>query len=138
MNFYKKIDDILRDGLSKFPNIDLSHNQWIQAALPVSKGGIGIRSVVSLAPSAFLASAASTFNPQNRILSENLALIPDTDVTDTLAIWSELSNNQIVNESKKITQKAWDDKVTEIEFKKLLDNATLLEDKVRLLAPRAP
>ena len=55
------------------------------------QGGTGIRSVVYLAPSAFVASAASTFNLKNRILSENFALIPNTSVTDTLSIWSELS-----------------------------------------------
>ena len=96
---------IFRDGLSKVLNVDLYHNKWIQATLPVNKGGIGLRSVVSLAPSAFLASAASTFNLQNCILSENFALIPDTSVTNTSAVHSELSNNQIVNESQKIMQK---------------------------------
>ena len=135
--FLQKFDDILRDGLSNVLNIVLSHNQWIQATLPVNKGGIGIQSVVSLAP-AFLASVASTFNLQNRILSENIALIPDTSVTDTLAIWCELANNQIINESLKITQKAWDDKATEIQLKKLLDNAILPEDKARLLVAREP
>ena len=70
---------------------------------------IGLQSAVSLTLSAFLASAASTFNLQNRILSENLALINDTNVTDTLAIWNELLNNQVENEFQKITQKAWDD-----------------------------
>ena len=128
----------MRDSLSNVLNVDLSHNQWIQATLTVNKGGIGLRSAVSLAPSAFLASATSTFNLQNRILSENLALIPDTSVIDTLAIWSELSNNQMENESQKITQKAWDEKVTEIQFKKLLANATLPEDTARLLAAREP
>ena len=96
-HFYKNFDDILRDGLSKIQNFDLSHNQCIQTTLPANKGGIDIQSVVFLASSAFLASAASIFNLQNHILSENLALIPDTGVTDTSAIWSELSNNQIVN-----------------------------------------
>ena len=137
-NEFLQFDDILRDDLSKVLNADLSHNQWIQATLPVNKDGIGIRNVVSLAPSAFLASAASTFNLQDRIFSENLALIPDTSVTEALAIWSELFNNQIVNESQKITQKAWDDKVTEIQFKKSLDNAILPEDKARLLAAKKP
>ena len=94
--------------------------------------------MVSLAPCAFLATAASTFNRQNRILSENLALIPDISVTDTLAIWSELSNNQIINESQKITQKALDDKITDIQLKKLLNNATLPEGKARLLAAKEP
>ena len=134
--FLQKLDDISRDGITKVLYVDLSHNQWIQATLSVNKGGIGIRSVLSFAPSAFLVSAASTFNLRNPILSENFALTPDTSVTDTLAIWSGLSNNQTVNESQKITQKAWDDKVTDIQFKKLLDNATLPGDKARLLAIR--
>ena len=39
---------------------------------------------------------------------------------------------------KKRTQKAWDDKITEFQFKKLLDNTTRPEDKPRLLAAREP
>ena len=35
--FLLKCDDILRDGLSKGLNVDLSHNQRIQATLPVKK-----------------------------------------------------------------------------------------------------
>ena len=81
--FLQKFDDILRYSLSKVLKVDLFHNQWIQATLPIKKSDISIRSVVSLAPFAFLASAVSTFNLQNRILSENLALIPDISVTDT-------------------------------------------------------
>ena len=102
--FLQKFDNILRDGFSKVLNVDLSHKQWIQATLPVNKGGVGIWSVVSLAPSAFLASAASTFTYKT-VSSENLALIPDTSVTDILAIWCEFSNNQIVNESQKSSKK---------------------------------
>ena len=48
--------------------MDLSENQWIQASLPVGDGGIGIRSAQMLAPSAFLASAASTPQLQQSIL----------------------------------------------------------------------
>ena len=44
----------------------------------------------------------------------------------------------MINESQNIMQKAWDDKVTEIQFKKLLDNATLPEDKARRLAAKEP
>ena len=40
--------------------MQLSDNQWLQSSLPVREGGLGVRSVVSLAPSAFLASAVST------------------------------------------------------------------------------
>jgi len=55
-----KFDAVLRESLSTTLNIDLSANRWIQASLPVRWGGLGVRSFVSLAPSAYLASAAST------------------------------------------------------------------------------
>ena len=38
----------------------MNDNQWTQATLPVKDGGLGICSVIVLAPSAFLASAAGT------------------------------------------------------------------------------
>ena len=40
--------------------------------LPVAKGGMGIRSVADLAPSAYLASAAATLDLQLRLLSSDL------------------------------------------------------------------
>ena len=40
--FLQEIDDIFRDDLSKVLNVDLSHNQWIQATLSVNIGSIGI------------------------------------------------------------------------------------------------
>ena len=52
-------DGLLRSILSEVINICLdSGSIWAQASLPVRFGGIGIRSTVQLAPSAFLASAA--------------------------------------------------------------------------------
>ena len=53
-------DITLRAGLSKVLNVDLNDDQWLQASLPVGEGGLGIRSAQMVAPSAFLASAAST------------------------------------------------------------------------------
>ena len=44
--------------------------QWIQASLPVTDGGLGVRRVTSLALPAFLASAASTLSLQDDILTE--------------------------------------------------------------------
>jgi len=47
----------------------MSDSQWLHATLPIKDGGLGIRSVASLALSAFLASAASTHQLQDRILA---------------------------------------------------------------------
>ena len=54
----KVYDDVLRSIVGTIANTRLDDNAWNQASLPV-KGGLGIRSAVQLAPSAFLSSAAS-------------------------------------------------------------------------------
>jgi len=60
-------NNTLRAGLTTILNVDLMDDQWIQASLPVRDGGLGIRSVQMLAPSAFLASAASILQLQQSI-----------------------------------------------------------------------
>ena len=58
-------------------NVEISDDQWTQASLPVHLGGLGIRSVSSLAPSAFLASAAGTKELQDVILPPTYIFIDD-------------------------------------------------------------
>ena len=65
-------DNDLRNMLSKILNIDLSDDGWEQASLPVRCGGLGIRSAVSLAPSAYLASAAGSASLVSNAPSEIL------------------------------------------------------------------
>ena len=50
-------DNLLRNGIGTTCNLAL---QWLQASLAVKDGGLGVRRVSSMAPSAFLASAAAT------------------------------------------------------------------------------
>ena len=49
----KVFDDTLRDMLGDIINARIDDRAWAQASLPVRSGGIGIRSAVELAPSAF-------------------------------------------------------------------------------------
>jgi len=58
----------LRRGLTFLRN-----GQWLQASLQVENGGLGVRSAMMLAPSAFLASAASTLELQQSILPEGIS-----------------------------------------------------------------
>jgi hypothetical protein len=64
----EKFDGLLRECVCTITNTDLTYVQWIQASLPVRNGGLGVRRVSSLAPSAFLASAAGTRDLQEMIL----------------------------------------------------------------------
>ena len=71
-------DERLRYIISSTTNIHLGPNDptWIQASLSVKKGGLGIRSAVHLAPSAFLASAASYSDLAHCILPPLLQSAP--------------------------------------------------------------
>jgi len=53
-------DAVLRESLSATLNVDLDDIRWNQASLPIRWGGLGVRGVVLMAPSAYLALAAST------------------------------------------------------------------------------
>ena len=46
-------DNLVRTGICAITNLDLSDLQWLQASIPVKEGGLGVRRVTSLAPSAF-------------------------------------------------------------------------------------
>jgi hypothetical protein len=67
-NLLAAFNNLLRSALYSIRNVTLSDQQWLQASLPVRAGGLGIRRVSSLAPSAFLASAAGTRDLQDLIL----------------------------------------------------------------------
>ena len=68
----RQFDDTLRTGLITILNVDINSDQWLQASLPVTDGGLGIRSAEMLAPSAYLASAASTLLLQQSILPDSI------------------------------------------------------------------
>ena len=65
-------EDRLRSSLGLLANVDLTQSAWEQASLPIRYGGLGIRSAVLLAPSAFLASAAGARNVVSSILPQQL------------------------------------------------------------------
>ena len=71
-----EFDHILRRSLSMITNVEIDDLAWVQASLPVADGGLGVRSVALLAPSAFLASAAATLDLQTQLLPHGVAF-PD-------------------------------------------------------------
>ena len=65
-----QFDNIVSTGLSTILNCELSGDQILHASLPVKTGEQGFRSLSSLAPSAFLASAAGKEELQAIILAQ--------------------------------------------------------------------
>jgi len=76
----RQFDNTLWTVLVNILNVDISNDQWLQASLPVGDGGLGIQSAEMLAPSAYLASAASTFLLQQSILPDSIGMQGDQPV----------------------------------------------------------
>ena len=81
-----RFDELLRSGDSRVTNCAISDAAWIQASLPISDGGLGIRSVVVLATSAFLASAASTHALKSAIMGTDWSIL-DPSTSYCLDLW---------------------------------------------------
>ena len=84
-------DDILKSIMSKITNILFGDDDpaWLQAFLPVRFGGLGFRSAVQLASSAFLASAAASSNLVGQILPARLQSLPTPYLDVVLSRWSQ-------------------------------------------------
>jgi hypothetical protein len=136
----QKFDELLRECVCSITNTDLSDVQWIQASLPVKNGGLGVRRVSSLAPSAFLASAAGTRDLQDTILSKCDAPA-DSAVDDALAQWSVVHGQSgalppVGSASTK--QQEWDKPSIAADVARLNASLPGRHHQARLLAVSAP
>ena len=118
-------------------NSNLSDSQWTQASLPVYAGGLGIRRVTSLAPSAFLASAACTHDLQAQILTSS-TIPDDTALMAARLSWSSAHNQPFPTLPAALKQAAWDKPSIAADTAKVLADAKNPIDLARLLACSAP
>ena len=101
--------------------------------MPVAKGGLGIRSVARLAPSAFLASAASTSNLQTMLLPTSHDF-PDPEVPRVTAVWSNRCGGVVPQHPASSKQAAWDDQVTRVSMTEISSSVRDSHHKARWLA----
>jgi hypothetical protein len=137
------LDATIRDSLSATLNVELSDDRWRQASLPVRWGGLGVRSVVSLAPSAYLASAACTKDLTTSLLPTRLRDLVDVRIVPATSAWTELATCKsspaaIPCLPDSSIQRVWDNKVCEVQADELLVKAVQPIDRARLLASRSP
>ena len=128
-----EFDGILKSGLETILNVELSGSQWEQACLPIREGGLGIRTAVSLAPSAFLASAVSSCELQQDILPM-ISSLTDFDLSDNLIYWSNMNSAQPLVGDDARKQRSWDNVYIQLTKTRLLTNCTTDIDRARLLA----
>ena len=113
--------------------------QWIQASLPVADGGLGIDRVASLAPSAFLASAASTHDLQEHILARS-GTHSDDSLSTVRTLWTTSTKFPCPNLHSASKQSTWDKAYIHRHRDKsaVLDSAPDSHQRARLLAVTAP
>ena len=102
-------------------NVKLDDSCWLQASLPINSGGLGIRSAVMLAPSAYLASAAGSTHVSQAILPPGMQSCIPLLSTKALSLWSDTtcsSDPPCGLESS--SQKAWDAPVVKGSFSSLI------------------
>ena len=132
-----RFDSLLRKGVCTISNTELSDIQWIQASLPVRNGGLGVRRVTSLAPSAFLASAAGTRDLQDKILAKDHPL-KDSAVDLVLACWTSRHNSVSPEGPDAAIQRVWDRPSIDADITMLETSMPERHHRARLLALSAP
>ena len=135
----QEYDELLKSTLSGITNIHFQDDDptWTQATLPVKLGGLGIRSAVQLAPSAFLASAAASSDLVHHIVPLRLQGSPLPNVDDASVLWSKDHNRAPPEGVAQHQQKAWDIPITSALAESLLENAPDPRSRARLLASSA-
>ena len=130
----QRYDEILRSIVSDITNINLDETAWTQASLPVKSGGLGIRSSVQLAPSAFLASAAASSDLTHHILPPRFQSTELPYVEDATKVWSMGQDLPPPSGLASHSQKAWDAPKVSAIADTLLKEAPDAVSRSRLLA----
>ena len=130
-------DTKLRAALSLITNTRLDDLSWLQASLPVQNGGLGVRSVGLLAPSAFLASAAATQELQARI-APRVADMHDPSLERVAVVWQDRHDRELPLELDMTKQACLDQFSINSGLAILNRGFTNDYSKARLLACQAP
>jgi len=133
----QEYDSLLKSIVEQITNVPFNDNDpaWTQATLPVKMGGLGIRSAVQLAPSAFLASAAASSDLVYHIVPPQLQGSPMPHVEDAQRLWAEGHDQPPPEAVAQYHQKAWDTLRASAQAEALLENAPDPRTRARLLAP---
>ena len=107
---------------------------WLQASLPVSEGGLGMRSAAQLAPSAFLASAAGCASLSKDTLPTCLNCVLSPESAEGLALWNAHVAVQPPESPDDCHQKAWDSPQVSVRLHHLHENVQDPPSRARLLA----
>ena len=104
---WKEVDIITREALNCILGVPLGSTQWEQAQLPVSLGGLGLRSAEEHAPAAFTTSVLASQDLKERILNLPEHLCPPVIPASLLALLSDKQGEEAtVDNFLGVSQKA--------------------------------
>ena len=129
----ESFDDILRHSIQSICNIKMESDIWLQAVLPTSKGGLGIRRSSDIVLPAFLASLHATQDLVTAILPPG-EFDDEVLLQEALDLWVDKCGQPLLPEESRSNQHLWDEPLTEHSFQSLLDAATGPSSRARLLA----
>ena len=136
----EEYDLLLRRTVCRILNCNLDDTAWLQASLPVSSGGLGVRSAVQLSASCFLASVYGADSLVSAISRGTSLISSDPLVSQAFRFWCNLvggSSNPLPPDSPTL-QKSWDTPVITGTYESLLIAAPDEYSKARLLAVASP
>ena len=134
-----KYDNTLRSIMGKVTNSAVMSDDraWIQATLPVKLGGLGMRSAVEVASSAYLDSLHTTSTLVETILPLNMSSTTPSLLGDALSCWSEGHDFQSPDGDDAHRQKSWDQLRAVAAANQLMEGAVDDIDRTHLLASRS-
>ena len=135
----KSVDELVRETLVEISNVDISGRSWEQAKLPISLGGLGVRSVEDLALPCYIASLHAAL-PLLRSISPGLLPANSTPLALQGAIqqFAEMTGiEDLPPASSASSQRAWDTRSATAVRDRMVDSANQLH-RARLLAASQP
>ena len=128
----------LRNAMSLLLNVDVNADRWAQASLPVWAGGLGVRSAVTLAPSAFIASMEGAAALVSAILPSSYMHHSDPLLLQAVGRWQSISSDSNLLPPVGATkQREWDTPICESLYARMLANSVDPVSRARLLASRS-
>jgi len=130
-------DETIKESLQSILNVTLSEQAWLQATLPIKRGGLGVRLASQVALPAFLASCVSSSDLVQQLLPPHMISFNDQQFDIAADIWkvrSGLDQSPLLA----VSQKAWDMPLVEVTSKQVLSAAHNQAGIARLIAAAAP
>ena len=129
----------MQSCVERITNCKFDLSTFCQASLPVKLGGLGIRRTKDIGLPAFIASSMKSSSIVNLILQGSDRDPFSSLLSDAVSAWKSIDSRLTEPVAPaSLHQKSWDLPVANLALKVLIENATVLSSRARLLAVSAP